>query len=389
MNETLGRNLNLWQRRLLIVGIAFLVAAIIDGILHPQQFFRSYLLGYMFWTGLSLGCTAFLLLNYLTGGKWGLPVRRPLEAGARTIPLMALLLLPLLFGMHSLFVWTHKDLVAIDPTLKLKSIYLDVPFFLAREAIYFLFWLWIAHRLIRWSTELDRTGDVHYKQRLEHMAGWSLVAYGLTVTFFSIDWVMSLEAYWFSTIYGLIFIVMQVQAAIAFTILVTRVLGQYSPVDKTITPARLNDLGNLLLTFVMLWAYLAFSQFLIIWSGDLLNEIPYYVSRAGHGWALLALTLIIFYFAVPFFLLLLKDLKRHSRALARICAIVFILNFIALFWMIVPAFHPNGPRLYLLDLLLPLGIGGIWLAFYIWKLKSYPLLPLHDPDFPGVAQYGD
>jgi hypothetical protein len=389
MNEALSQNMNQWQRRLLLVGVVFLVAAIIDGILHPEQFFRSYLLGYMFWTGLSLGCAAFLLLNYLTGGNWGFPVRRPLEAGVRTLPLMIVLILPLFFGMHRLFIWTHKDIVAVDPTLQLKSIYLNIPFFLVREAIYFAFWLWITYRLVHCSMEFDRTGDIHFKQRLEKMAGWALVAYALTVTFFAIDWVMSLEAHWFSTIYGLIFIVIQVQAAIAFSTLVSRLLSRYDPIDKTITPKRLNDLGNLLLTFIMLWAYLAFSQFLIIWSGDLLNEIPYYVSRMGHGWAILALALLIFYFAVPFFLLLLKDLKRHARTLARVCAVVLVLNFADLFWMIVPSFHPNGPRFYLLDGLLTLGIGAVWLAFYIWKLKSYPLVSLHDSGFVGVPEHGD
>jgi hypothetical protein len=389
MNTELNRRLNLWQRRLLILGVVLLVGAIVDGFFHPEQFFRSYLLAFMFWIGLSLGCAAFLLLNHLTGGKWGLPVRRPLEAGVRTVPLMAALIVPLLFGMHHLFLWTNKAVVAAEPELRLKSIYLNVPFFLAREVLYFAFWLWIAHRLTHWSYELDRTGNVSFKERLEGMSGWGLVAYGLTVTFFAIDWVMSLEAYWFSTIYGLIFIVIQVQAAIAFTILISQMLGHYDPVDKTITPGRFNDLGNLLLTFVMLWAYLAFSQFLIIWTGDLLDEIPYYASRANHGWEILAVLLIVFYFAVPFFLLLMRDIKRHTTTLGRLCAALLFVNFVDYFWMVIPAFHPNGPRFYLLDFLLPVGMGAMWLAFYLWKLKSYPLLPEHDPSFAGAPQYGD
>jgi hypothetical protein len=389
MNEELNRKLGSWQQRLLIFGIVLLVAAIVDGFLHPEQFFRSYLLGFMFWFGLSLGCSAFLLLNHLTGGKWGIPVRRPLEAGVRTFPLIALFLLPLLFGMHHLFLWTHKDIVEADPVLRLKSIYLNVPFFLGREVIYFAFWFWITRRLTQWSSDLDRTRDVAFKRRLEGIGGWGLVAYGLTVTFFSIDWVMSLEAYWFSTIFGLIFIVIQVQTAIAFSVLVARILGDQEPIGNLITPDRFNDLGNLLLTFVMLWAYLAFSQFLIIWTGDLLDEIPWYVSRAGNGWAVLAVTLIVLYFAVPFFLLLMRGIKRRTRTLGRVCILLLILNFADLFWMIVPSFHPNGPRFYLLDLLLPLGIGGIWLAFYLSKLKSYPFLPEHDPDFAGALEYGD
>ncbi len=389
MNETLSRILNQWQRRLFIVGGVLLAGAILDGIFHREQFFRSYLLGFMFWIGLSLGCAAFLLLNYLTGGKWGLPIKRPLEAGVRTLPLMAAFLVPLLFGMHSLFPWMHPNIVAADPELQIKRIYLNIPFFLGRQALYFAVWLFIAYWLSRWSAELDRTGDPIAQERLESMSGWALVVYGLTVTFFSIDWVMSLESYWFSTIWGLIFIVIQVQAAIAFSILVARILGGFDPVDKVITAPRFNDLGNLLLTFIMLWAYLAFSQFLIIWSGDLLNEIPWYVSRMGHGWEIFAVVLLILYFAAPFFLLLMKDLKRRATVLARLCVGVLVLNFVDLFWMIVPAFHPNHPHIYLLDFLLPLGIGAVWVAFYIWKLKSFPLLPYRDPRFAGAIEHGD
>jgi hypothetical protein len=389
MNDTLSRILNQWQQRLFIAGGVLLAGATLDGIFHRQQFFRSYLLGFMFWIGLSLGCAAFLLMNYLTGGKWGLPIKRPLEAGVRTLPLMAAFLVPLLFGMHSLFPWTHANIVAADPELQIKHIYLNIPFFLAREALYFAVWLFIAFRLSRWSAELDRSGDIIAQERLESMSGWALVVYGLTVTFFSIDWVMSLESYWFSTIWGLIFIVIQVQAAIAFSILVARILGGFDPVDKVITAPRFNDLGNLLLTFIMLWAYLAFSQFLIIWSGDLLNEIPWYVSRMGHGWEIFAIVLLVLYFAAPFFLLLMKDVKRRATILARLCIGVLMLNFVDLFWMIVPAFHPNHPHIYLLDFLLPLGIGAVWVAFYIWKLKSYPLLPYRDPRFAGVIEHGD
>jgi hypothetical protein len=384
MNEILSRKLNRWQRWLLIAGAVLLAAAIADGFRSPTQFFRSYLLGYMFWIGLSLGCAAFLLLHYLTGGNWGIPIKRPLEAGVRTIPLMSALVIPLLFGMRNLFPWMHPQIVAANPELQWKSVYLNWPFFLGREAIYFAFWLYIAYRLSQWSAATDRTGETAFVSKLEGMSGWALVAYGLTVTFFSIDWVMSLESYWFSTIWGLIFIAIQVQAGIAFSVVVAQFLGNYDPVDRTITPQRFNDLGNLLLTFTMIWAYLAFSQFLIIWTGNLLNEIPWYMSRMGQEWEIIAGILLIAYFAAPFFLLLLRDVKRRAIILARLCVVVLILNFVDLFWMIVPAFHPHHVHIYLMDFLLTLGMGSIWVAFFIWKLKSYPLLPYRDPRYAGV-----
>src|SRR5262249_52552296 len=190
-----------------------------------------------------------------------------------------------------LFTWTHADVVAADPILQAKHFYLNLPFFLIREAIYFGVWFWTAYRLSNWSTELARTGDPALEDRLEGMSGPGLVFYGLTITFFSIDWMMSLEPHWYSTIFGMIVMVIQVQVAIAFVILMARLLGAYEPVSTTISALRFNDLGNLLLTFVMLWAYLAFSQFLIIWSGNLTKEIPWYLSRAQTGSAGVALAL--------------------------------------------------------------------------------------------------
>lgn len=375
MNPELRAKCDRIQRRSLIIGSVFLVASILDGIRVPEQFFRSYLLGFIFWIGLPLGCAAFLMIHYLTGGDWGLPVKQPLEAGVRTLPLLLLFVVPLLFALPRLFVWARPAEVAADPTLQYKHVYLNVPFFLVREAIYFAVWLWTARRLTHWSTELYRTGDPTVEDRLQGMSGPGLVLYGLTITFFSIDWIMSLEPHWFSTIFGMIFMVLQVQVAIAFVILMARLVGAYEPVSTTISAVRFIDLGNLLLTFVMLWAYLAFSQFLIIWSGDLLKEIPWYASRSERGWSIIALLLILFFFALPFVLLLMRGIKGRMNALSSVSALLMIAGFVDIYWMIVPSFHPGAPRFYLLDFLLPVGLGACWFAFYLEQLKKHPLLP--------------
>ena len=388
-NELLRLKFDHLQQRALLLGGILLALALFDGWRVPEQFFRSYLLGFIFWIGFPLGCAAFLMIHYLTGGDWGLPIKRPLEAGVRTLPLMVVFLVPLLLGMRHLFSWADAKIVAADPILQEKHVYLNVPFFLLREIIYFSVWIWIAYRLSRWSAELDRTGDPAFEDRLENMSGPALVWYGLTIPFFSIDWVMSLEPHWFSTIFGMIFMVVQIQLAIAFVTVVARALGAYEPVSMAISALGFNDLGNLLLTFVMLWAYLQFSQFLIIWAGDLVKEIPWYMSRATHGWSMVALALIIFNFAVPFVLLLMRDLKRRATVLASVSFALLFLNFVDIFWLIVPSFLPSGPRFYALDFLLPAGLGAIWLSFYVSKLKSYPLLPDSDPRFAGVLKSGD
>jgi hypothetical protein len=387
--QTLAVRFDRIQRRAFIVGIAALVLAALDGIRAPEQFFRSYLLAFVFWLGFPLGCAAFLMVHHLTGGFWGLPIRRPLEAGTRTLPLLTALALPLLLGLGRLYSWSHPDLVAADAVLKSKQLYLNLPFFLIRNVIYFAVWWALMRGLNRWSDQQDRTGDSRLALRLESMSGPGLVLYGLTVTFFTIDWIMSLEPHWFSTIFGLIFMVLQVLSALALAIFVAGLLSQYEPVATVISSDRFNDLGNLVLTFVMLWAYLSFSQFLIIWAGNLINEIPWYVIRAEGGWAIVALVLIFLSFAIPFYLLLMRPIKRRVETLSTLCGALILINFVDVYWMVVPAFEKAGPRFYLLDFLLPVGIGGIWVASFVAQLKSRPLVPLHDPRFEGALQHGD
>jgi hypothetical protein len=387
--ETLAGRFDRIQRRAFVIGIAALVLAALDGIRAPEQFFRSYLLAFVFWLGFPLGCAAFLMVHHLTGGFWGLPIRRPLEAGTRTLPLITTLVLPLLLGVGRLYSWTNPNLVAADVVLKSKQLYLNLPFFLIRNVIYFAVWWALVRGLNGWSDEQDRTGDPRLALRLENMSGPGLVLYGLTVTFFSIDWIMSLEPHWFSTIFGLIFMVLQVLSALALAVFVAGFLSQYEPIASVITSDRFNDLGNLVLTFVMLWAYLSFSQFLIIWAGDLINEIPWYLTRARGGWAMIAVLLIFLSFAIPFFLLLMRPIKRRVETLSALCGALILITFVDVYWMVAPAFEKAGPRFYLLDFLLPVGIGGVWVAAFVAQLKSRPLLPLHDPRFEGVLQHGD
>jgi hypothetical protein len=388
-SETLEARFDRIQKRAFVLGIATLIIAVLDGIRVPEQFFRSYLLGFVFWLGFPLGCAAFLMVHHLTGGFWGLPIRRPLEAATRTLPLLTALAFPLLLGLGRLYTWTHANLVAVDAALKFKQPYLNLPFFLARNVIYFAVWWALVRKLNRWSDAQDRTGDPGIAVRLESMSGPGLVLYGLTVTFFSIDWIMSLEPHWFSTIFGMILMVLQVLGGLSLTILVAGLLSQREPVANTITADRFNDLGNLVLTFVMLWAYLAFSQFLIIWAGNLIKEIPWYVTRAEGGWGIVAIVIIFLSFAIPFYLLLMRAIKRRVETLSTLCGALVVITFVDVYWMIVPSYEKTGPHFYLLDFLLPVGMGGIWVAAFVRQLKSRPLLPLHDPRFAGVLDHGD
>jgi hypothetical protein len=387
--ESLRPQFDRIQRRALLVGVIGLAACLVGAVWNLEQFFRSYLLGYLFWIAIPLGSTAIVMMHHLTGGQWGVPIRRLLEAGSRTFLVMAVLFVPLLFGLSHLYSWARPAEVAADAILQYKHAYLNVPFFVGRTVIYFAVWLALAYFLNKWSFEQDRTGDPALATRLEALSAPGLILYGITVTFSSVDWAMSLEPKWFSTIYGMIFMVVQALAAMAFVIVVARLLADREPFSRVVSPSQFNDLGNLLLAFVMLWAYLSFSQLLIIWSGNLKDEITWYLSRASGGWAWLAVVLIVFHFFVPFLLLLSRDVKQRVKVLSVVAGSLIFLSLVDMFWLLVPAFEQAGPRLHWMDLAATAGIGGVWLAAFIWQLKEKPLLPLRDPRFQEAPAHGD
>lgn len=379
MIQQMPQQLSRWQRPLFIVGAVFLALSAVGWLISPDQFFRSYLLAYIFWAGLALGCLAILMMQYVTGGAWGIILRRALESSTRTLPLLVLLFMPLLFGLHRLYIWTDQQLVASDPLLIHKRPFLNIPFFLIRAAIYFLFWVGLSFLLNRWSREQDRTAEAKFAWRLEHLSAPGLFFLAVTLTLALIDWIMSLEPRWYSTIYAVGFMAGEMLAAFAFAIAVVILLSATKPLADVIRREHFRDLGNLLLTFVMLWAYCAFSQYLLIWSGNLREEIPWYLRRTVGGWGWVAIALILFHFFLPFFLLLFREIKDHKRMLIWVAGIVILLRFVDLFWLVEPAFYPEHFSLHWLDFVATIGLGGIWLAVFIWQLRTRPLLPLNDP----------
>jgi hypothetical protein len=370
-----------YERLLLTAGGAGALVSLLGLFSNRAQFFQSYLMAYMFVLGIALGCLAIGMVHQLSGGTWGIVIQQPLGAATRTLPLVTALFVPILFGMSQLYIWTHADVVASDDALLHKQGYLNVPFFIVRAAIYFVVWNALAYFLSRWSLERDRTGDPLMARRMQRLSGVGLVAYGLTITYASFDWMMSLEPHWYSTIYGLLTIGGQGLLAFAFLIVVLVWLSRRPPLDSVIVPSHFHDLANLTLTFVMLWAYFAFSQYLIIWAGNLPSEIAWYVHRLHTGWQLIGILLILFHFAVPFVLLLFRTIKRQAEALMRVCIGILVVRLIDLFWLIAPEFHEGGVVVSWLDLLLPLSLFSIWLGWFVHELRGRALLPLEDPQF--------
>ncbi|PYP89049.1 MAG: hypothetical protein DMF61_04975 [Blastocatellia bacterium AA13] len=382
--ESSPLNVNVFRRRALIVGLIALAVCGIGALINPGQFFRSYLLAYVFWIGISLGCLAILMVQHMSGGVWGLVSRRVLEAAAATFPLLAILFLPVAFGIRSIFVWAQPaaSLASNEElahAVQQKQLYLNVPFFLARAAFYFAVWIAVASTLNRWSRRQDRTGDRMLTSKLQGLSGPGLLLYGLTVTFSSIDWVMSLDPRWFSTIYGMLFMGGQGLSAMAFVIAVLAILSGDKPMSEVVRPAQFHDLGKLMLAFLMLWAYFAFSQYLIIWAGNLPEEIPWYTRRIQSSWKWVGLGLIVLHFMLPFVLLLSRELKRNRRSLTLLAGIVILMRFVDLMWMTGPEFHGGSFGVHWMDIVMPVGIGGIWLAFFATRLAERPLLPIRDP----------
>ncbi len=368
-------------RRALVVGIAGGVLSAAGAAADPGAFLRAYLVTYLFFVGAALGCLAILMLQYVTGGAWGAAVRRPLESGAGTLPLMAVLFVPVLLGLPELYQWARPE-AAADPLLVHKRLYLNAPFFTVRALVYFAAWTAVARALVRWSRQQDDTGDPALASRLEMLSRGGLVLLGLTMTFASVDWAMSLEPYWYSTIYGVLFMGGSVLTAFAVVIAVAAALAARQPVADVLAAERFHDLGKLLLAFVMLWAYFSLSQFLIVWSGNLPEEIPWYLRRLGQGWQWLALFLVVFHFTLPFVVLLSRDLKRRGRTLAVVALALLLARFVDVFWLVAPAVRMGPPTLGWLDLAALAGVGGVWLGVYLRLLARAPVVPLNDPALP-------
>jgi hypothetical protein len=381
-------NLERFRNRSLVAGCTALVVCLAGAVFLHGPFLESYLVAYLFWLGLALGCLAIVMLYHLTGGRWGAVIRRILESGMHTLPWMALLFLPLLFGIRRLYPWTMTGALN-DSTLQHQRAYLNIPFFVVRAILYFAVWNALAYFLERWSTEQDQTGNPGLLRRFQLLSGPGLVAYGITMTFASIDWAMSLDAHWYSTIYGMIFLAAQALSAFAFVIPVLALLVRYKTLDGIVSANHFHDLGNLMLTFVMLWAYFSFSQFLIIWAGDLSEEIPWYLRRTQHGWQWIAIGLAAVHFFLPLLMLLSRRIKRNMTMLSCIAMGVLAMTFVDLYWLVAPAFSGIGVHFHWSVIVAAAGIGGIWLSIFAGDLKRHAPIPLQDPNlspYPEVYQ---
>ncbi|MBO0724566.1 MAG: hypothetical protein J2P52_03120 [Blastocatellia bacterium] len=364
-----------------------------------DTFFHSYLVAFIFWISAALGCLGFLMIHYLTGANWGLLIRRQLEAGAHTLWLMFILFLPIAtVGLKSLYVWARGAGAAkTEEAARLithKSAWLNQPAFLIRGVIYFAIWIGLAACLRKWSRQQDENRDMGALQRAQNLSGPGFVIYALAVTFAGVDWVMSLDVEWYSTIFGLVFLIGQGVLALSLLITIGVYLSGRDPMARVYQPKHFHDQGKLLLTVIMVWAYFSFSQLLIIWSGNLPEETPWYLQRFSGQWRWMGVGLILLNFALPFLLLLSRDLKHNRRRLMGVAWLLIAMRFVDMLWLIAPAFEGehaveaarNGLSVasYFNYAAAVIGLGGLWFGWFFYQLRQRALVPCNDPQLQEV-----
>ncbi len=375
----LQQDLRRVQLPVLRAGVLLLAASIVGAFFSPRDFFHSYLLGYLFWIGLTLGSLALLMVQYLTGGAWGVVTRRTLEAATRTLPLLAVLFIPIGLGMGSLYAWVLPSVVRHNKTLLHRSSYMNPAFFLARAAIYLVVWMLLAYFLNRWSVEQDIIPG-EQRRRLARLSAPGLIFYLFSISFAAVDWAESLETRWASTMWGFLFIAAEGLTALAFLIIVMTLLSRREPMSNVLKPDHFHDLGKMLFAALMLWSYFAFCQYLIVWSENLPDEISYYLPRTDTSWGWLGVGLIVAQLLVPMLLLLNRPLKRNAYLLSGVAVIILAMRYMDLIWIVVPGYYKGGFRVQWMDVITPFGIGGVWLWAFLRELPRYPLLPVNAPE---------
>jgi hypothetical protein len=378
------------SQRSLVVGILFGAGAVALAFLRPDEFYRGYLLGFLCWLGVALGSMAILMIRHLTGGGWGTVIRRILGAAMRTLPLLAILFIPVILGIHHLYIWAQPLSNIENKHLRehleqITQSYLTVNGFIVRAIIYFAIWNVCSFLLSKWSKQTDQAGAPNNTQRFKAVAGPGLILYAFTISFAAIDWVMSMDPSWISTMFGLIILIGEILSAMCFAVVVERILFNYKPMSELLRPDFVHDHGKWMLTFIMVWAYFSFSQWLIIWAGNLPSEITFYLKRLSGGWGWIGLILVLFHFAIPFALLLSRPFKRNIRKLVWVAVWLIVMRYVDLFWIIEPNFSKTI-SLTLADIVVPVAIGGFWLWYFFRNLALLPLVPAYDQDAHEVLQ---
>ncbi len=374
-----------WLKAILGIAIAALGASTLGWKANPSQFFHSYLTACMVFLGVALGGLFFTLLHHLVGAKWSVVLRRLGEALASTLPWLALLFLPILiWGLPHLYPWIGEASTS-DPLLIKKAPFLNLPFFVGRAGLYWL--VWIGLSLLLWKRSLAQDQGHSSWTHLKGISALGMILFGFSVTFASFDWIMSLDPHWYSTIFGVYFFSGAVMSAVAFLIVALFFLHRIGTLKDAITVEHYHDLGKLLLTFVSFWAYIAFSQYLLIWYADIPEETVWYGHRLHGSWFFWGLLLAVGHFALPFVLLLTRGIKRSPLGIALVAVWMLVLHWVDLYWLILPNLHHHGVHLTWVDLTTLIGVGSFLVWAFFDRLFSHPMVPVQDPQLQTSMEF--
>ena len=362
----------------LIAGIVMLVLSALGYITNSKYFFHSYLLAYTFWLSVALGALFFTMVNHLVSAHWWQVLRRIVESLMYSFPILAILFIPILFGMHDLFHWTHTEDVLNDPILLGKEPYLNSTFFIIRAIFYFAVWFILSRILYKYSIKQDESPSEELIEKMKKISAPGLVLFAVTLTFASIDWLMSLDPHWYSTIFGVYYFAGSFVALLSFTIIVAAFLHKKGILKDVITIEHFHDLGKFLFGFTVFWGYIGASQYFLIWYANIPEETVWYYHRWEGSWKYITLTIVFGHFLLPFLLLIFRYTKRNLSLLSFSASWIFLMHIIDLYWLVYPMMSPHHLHFYWTDITVILGIGGIFVWNFWNNFSRNALVPVND-----------
>lgn len=371
----------------LIVGIIGLALSAVGWLTETRQFFHSYLVAFVFWMTIALGGLFFVMLHHLVNANWSIVIRRFGECLMMTIPFMVILFIPILFGIKELFHWMDPQVVASDHLLQGKSGYLNTPFFMIRALLYFCIWIALALMLNRLSLRQNDKATFDQTRKARIISAPGMIVFAITLTFASFDWLMSLDAHWYSTIFGVYIFAGSFLAMLALTTFIIIRLQSNNVLTTSITEEHYHDLGKLMFAFTIFWGYMAFSQYFLIWYGNIPEETIWFLHRWESSWKTISLIIVFGHFVVPFFILFPQVTKRNKPVMTIMTIWILTMHWVDIHWIVMPTLHHHGFHFSWLDATTVVGIGGIFL-FIFWRLfTNHPLVPVNDPKLKKSIEF--
>jgi len=369
------------------IGLVGLLVSVIGWFTDSHQFFHSYLVAFIYWVTIALGALFFTMLHHLVNARWSIVLRRITESIMTVMPLMAILAIPLLFGLHDLFEWTHADVMAHDEVLQAKAGYLNIPFFVIRTIFYLAVWVGLTTLLYRVSMKQDAGSSEDLKFRMRKISAPGMLLFALTITFFAYDWLMSLSPHWYSTIFGPYVYAGAFLTSLSFLAVFMTYIRRRDLLTKTVTVEHYHDVGKLMFAFIIFWAYMAFSQYFLVWYANLPEETVWYLARWDGGWRGFSLVIIFGHFAIPFLALIFRASKRNPVALSIISLWIMAMHWVDLYWVVFPNISPDGPHFSWMDLTTMIGIGGLFCGYFWRRFVARPLVPVGDPGLEKSIEF--